>query len=88
MFILDLAYNLGVGFYYAYFIADKIMVTTKHNDHDEYIWESQKDASFMVTKDINAQQSSRGTNITLFLKDNQVHKFTYSQIFSVIAFVH
>ncbi|KOM51820.1 hypothetical protein LR48_Vigan09g047900 [Vigna angularis] len=67
----DLAYNLGVGFYSAYLVAYKVIVTSKHNDHDQYIWESQPDASFIVTKDINAQQPSRGTNITLFLYDNQ-----------------
>ncbi|XP_047174052.1 heat shock protein 90-1-like, partial [Vigna umbellata] len=67
----DLAYNLGVGFYSAYLVAYKVIVTSKHNDHDQYIWESQPDASFIVTKDINAQQPSSGTNITLFLYDNQ-----------------
>ncbi|XP_068497528.1 uncharacterized protein [Phaseolus vulgaris] len=80
----DLAYNLGVGFYSAYLIADKIIITTKHNDHDEYIWESQKDASFMVTKDINAQQSSRGTNITLFLKDNQLEYLEENTIMNLV----
>ncbi|QCD79567.1 molecular chaperone HtpG [Vigna unguiculata] len=73
----DLAYNLGVGFYSTYLIADKVIVTSKHNDHDQYIWESQHGASFIVTNDINAQQPSRGTNITIFLKDNQVHKLEY-----------
>ena len=81
MLILDLSYNLGVGFYSTYLIANKVIVTSKHNDHDQYIWESQPDASFIITKDINAQQSSRGTNITLFLKENQVHKVTYSYFF-------
>ena len=85
VFILDLAYNLGLGFYSAYLVADKVIVTSKHNDHDQYIWESQPSASFIVTKDINAQQPSRGTNITLFLKDNQVHKLTQSHFF-IISF--
>ena len=81
VFILDLAYNLGVGFYSTYLIADKVIVTSKHKDHDQYIWESQPGASFIVNNDINAQQPSRGTNITLFLKDNQVHKVTYLYFF-------
>jgi len=91
VFVLDLAYNLGVGFYSAYLVAHKVVVTTKHNDHDDqYIWESQSGASFNITKDINAQQPSRGTNITLYLKDNQVHKLTHSLhiIFFVITFIH
>ncbi|WVZ02217.1 hypothetical protein V8G54_023584, partial [Vigna mungo] len=68
----DLAYNFGVGFYSAFLVAHKVIVTSKRNDHDQYIWESQPGAFFIVTKDINAQQPSRGTNITLFLNDNQV----------------
>ncbi|KAK7333658.1 hypothetical protein VNO80_30435 [Phaseolus coccineus] len=81
----DLAYNLGVGFYSAYLIADKIIVTSKHNDHDQYIWESQTDASFKVTKDTNAQQSSRGTNITLFLKDNQLEYLEENTIMNLFG---
>lgn len=78
VFILDLAYNFGVGFYSAFLVAHKVIVTSKRNDHDQYIWESQPGAFFIVTKDINAQQPSRGTNITLFLNDNQVHKLFHS----------
>ncbi|WVY96364.1 hypothetical protein V8G54_028515 [Vigna mungo] len=80
----DLAYNLGVGFYSAYLVAHKVIVTSKHNDHDQYIWESQPDASFIVTKDINAQQPSRGTNITLFLNDNQFEYLEESTIKNLI----
>ncbi|WVY93167.1 hypothetical protein V8G54_032255 [Vigna mungo] len=68
----DLAYNFGVGFCSSYLVAHKVIVTSKHNDHDQYIWESQLGGSFIINKDINAQQPSRGTNITLFLKDNQL----------------
>ncbi|WVY99172.1 hypothetical protein V8G54_031323 [Vigna mungo] len=80
----DLAYNLGVGFYSTYLVAHKVIVTSKHNDHDQYIWESQPDASFIVTKDINAQQPSRGTNITLFLNDNQLEYLEESTIKNLI----
>jgi len=75
--ILDLIDNLGVGFYSAFLVAQKVIITSQYNDLGQYIWESQPDASFIVTKDIKAQHLSRGTKITLFLKDDQVHNLTF-----------
>jgi len=80
VFALDLINNLDVGFYSAYLVAHKVTVTSKHNDHDQYMLDSAPSASFIVTKDINGQQISRGTTITLFLNDDQVHKLSDSHI--------
>lgn len=44
------------------------MVTSKHNEDDQYIWES--DASqFSIAEDPRGDTLKRGTTVTLFLKE-------------------
>merc|ERR1712141_137630 len=64
----DLIGQFGVGFYSAFLVADKVMVTTKHNDDKQYIWESDS-SSYSVVEDPRGDTLKRGTQVSLFLKE-------------------
>ena len=64
----DLIGQFGVGFYSAFLVADKVIVTTKHNDDRQYIWESDSE-SYTVVEDPRGDTLKRGTTISLLLKE-------------------
>lgn len=64
----DMIGQFGVGFYSAFLVADRVTVTTKHNDDKQYIWESDAN-SFNIVEDPRGDTLKRGSTVTLHLKE-------------------
>lgn len=71
--------QFGVGFYSAFLVAEKVVVSTKSPKSDkQYVWEAAADASSYLIKEEADPENLilRGTKITLYLKPDD--KFDYA----------
>ncbi|XP_055699621.1 endoplasmin [Phlebotomus papatasi] len=64
----DMIGQFGVGFYSAFLVADRVVVTTKHNSDKQYVWESNA-AEFTIAEDPRGDTLKRGSQISLYLKE-------------------
>jgi len=78
--------QFGVGFYSSFLVADKVTVTSKHNDDEQHIWESSMDesAAFNVAKDPRGNTLGRGTLITLHIKEDAVEYLEIAKLKEVV----
>ncbi|KAK9755145.1 hypothetical protein RND81_01G005300 [Saponaria officinalis] len=72
--------QFGVGFYSAFLVAERVVVSTKSPRSDkQYVWEAAADSSSYVIREETDPEKllKRGTQITLYLRDDD--KYEYSE---------
>lgn len=71
--------QFGVGFYSAFLVSEKVVVSTKSVKSDrQFVWEGEADSSsYVIREEVDPEKLlPRGTSITLYLKPDEAFEYS------------
>ena len=78
---MSLIGQFGVGFYSVFLVAERVVVTTKKNNEDSYVWESDGSGEYIMKL---GSKESVGTSIKLFIKEDALEYLEENKIRDII----
>ena len=76
---MNLIGQFGVGFYSTYLVSNKVVVTSKNSEDIQNVWVSTAGSYFTVAEDPRGDTLTRGTRVTLYLKED-AQEFTKTDV--------
>uniref|UniRef100_A0A7S3EC88 Histidine kinase/HSP90-like ATPase domain-containing protein n=1 Tax=Rhodosorus marinus TaxID=101924 RepID=A0A7S3EC88_9RHOD len=76
--------QFGVGFYSSFLVANRVTVTSKHEDDSQYAWSSAADGVFTIEETEKAAEAERGTTVTLHLREDAFEFLDFTRLKELI----
>ena len=81
---INLIGQFGVGFYSTFLVGRKVVVISKSNQDDQYIWISENAASYTVEKDPEGNTLGRGTIVRIYLKEDALEFLSHKKVSKIV----
>lgn len=81
---INLIGQFGVGFYSTFLVGKKVLVISKSNNDNQYIWVSESAATYTVEEDPAGNTLGRGTLVRIYLKEDSLEFLNRKKVSKLI----
>lgn len=81
---INLIGQFGVGFYSTFLVGKKVVVISKSNNDEQYIWTSESAAAYTVEKDPEGNTLGRGTIVRIYLKEDALEFLSHKKVAKLV----
>lgn len=73
-----------MGFYSTFLVGKKVVVISKSNNDDQYIWTSESAAAYTIEKDPAGNTLGRGTIVRIYLKEDALEFLNHKKVSKLV----